>query len=52
LGKYKDALKDFQAVAKIAPNDLECVKKLKACEKAIRTISFAKALEVEVVIFL
>jgi len=47
LGKYKEALKDFQAVAKIVPHDNDAVNKLKACEKAIRAISFAKAIESE-----
>ena len=47
LGKYKEALKDFQSVARIVPKDPDAIKKLKSCEKAVKAIAFSKALEVD-----
>lgn len=44
LGKSKLALKDFKAVAKIAPTDADAQKKLKLCEKVIKAEAFAAAI--------
>jgi hypothetical protein len=45
LGRSKEAKKDFEAVIKIAPNDVDASKKLKACKQAIREEAFLKAIE-------
>ena len=47
LGKLKESLKDFKAVVKIVPKDQDALKKVKACEKAIREKAFNEAIEVE-----
>ena len=44
LGKLKAAMKDFQAVTKIAPKDQDAKTKLKACEKALMQEAFSKAI--------
>jgi len=47
LGKLKAAMKDFQAVTKIAPKDHDAKNNLKACEKALLQEAFLKAIESE-----
>ncbi|KAJ4836831.1 Serine/threonine-protein phosphatase 5 [Turnera subulata] len=46
MGKFKDALKDFQQVKKISPNDPDATKKLKECEKAVMKLKFEEAIAV------
>jgi serine/threonine-protein phosphatase 5 len=47
MGKLKEAKADFKAVVKIVPTDTESVKKVKACDKALRERALAEALETE-----
>ena len=47
IGKLKEALKDFKTVVKIVPNDKDALKKMKACEKAVRDEAFRKAIYTE-----
>ncbi|XP_060958141.1 serine/threonine-protein phosphatase 5 isoform X3 [Cannabis sativa] len=44
MGKFKEALKDFQQVKRICPNDPDATKKLKECEKAVMKIKFEEAI--------
>ncbi|XWS30067.1 hypothetical protein CRYUN_Cryun24cG0086400 [Craigia yunnanensis] len=46
MGKFKEALKDFQQVKKICPNDPDATKKLKECEKAVMKLKFEEAISV------
>ncbi|KAF9589155.1 hypothetical protein IFM89_019471, partial [Coptis chinensis] len=46
MGKFKDALKDFQQVKRICPNDPDAAKKLKECEKAVMKLKFEEAIAV------
>ncbi|KAF5949492.1 hypothetical protein HYC85_011485 [Camellia sinensis] len=46
MGKFKEALKDFQQVKKICPNDLDATKKLKECEKSVMKLKFEEAIAV------
>ncbi|TVU17044.1 hypothetical protein EJB05_33054 [Eragrostis curvula] len=46
MGKFKDALKDFQQVKRICPNDPDATRKLKECEKAVQKIRFEEAISV------
>ncbi|KAK3007389.1 hypothetical protein RJ639_016090 [Escallonia herrerae] len=46
MGKFRDALKDFQMVKKICPNDPDAAKKLKECEKAVMKLKFEEAIAV------
>ncbi|KAL5232131.1 hypothetical protein ABZP36_030907 [Zizania latifolia] len=46
MGKFKEALKDFQQVKRICPNDLDATRKLKECEKAVQKIRFEEAIAV------
>ncbi|EEP79524.1 serine/threonine-protein phosphatase 5 [Uncinocarpus reesii 1704] len=43
---YREALRDFKAVVKKAPNDRDAKLKLAECEKLVRRIEFEKAIEV------
>lgn len=45
LGRYKDARKDYATIVKLLPADKDSALKLKECEKRIREIAFAKAIE-------
>ncbi|KAL5731832.1 protein-serine/threonine phosphatase [Ranunculus cassubicifolius] len=47
MGKFKEALKDFQQVKKISPNDPDAAKKLKECEKAVMKLKFEEAIAVD-----
>ncbi|KAL3502844.1 hypothetical protein ACH5RR_037293 [Cinchona calisaya] len=46
MGKFKEALKDFQQVKKLCPNDQDATKKLKDCEKAVMKLKFEEAISV------
>lgn len=46
MGKFKEALKDFQQVKKICPNDPDATRKLKECEKAVQKLRFEEAISV------
>ncbi|KAJ0740051.1 Serine/threonine-protein phosphatase 5 [Helianthus annuus] len=46
MGKFKEALKDFQQVKRISPNDPDASKKLKECEKAVMKLKFEEAISV------
>lgn len=46
MGKFKEALKDFQQVKRICPNDPDATRKLKECEKAVQKIRFEEAISV------
>ncbi|TYK21148.1 serine/threonine-protein phosphatase 5 [Cucumis melo var. makuwa] len=46
MGKLKEALKDFQQLKKICPNDPDAAKKLKECEKAVMKLKFEEAISV------
>ena len=45
LGKYRLALRDFKAVCKLRPSDRDARTKLKECEKAVKQLAFASAIE-------
>ncbi|KAF3795044.1 Serine/threonine-protein phosphatase 5 [Nymphaea thermarum] len=47
MGKFKEALKDFQQVKRIRPNDPDATKKLKECEKAVMKLKFEEAIAVK-----
>lgn len=44
MGKFKEALKDFQQVKRLCPNDPDAAKKLKECEKAVMKLKFEEAI--------
>ncbi|CAM8949837.1 unnamed protein product [Rhodiola kirilowii] len=44
MGKFKEALKDFQQVKRLSPNDPYAAKKLKECEKAVMKLKFEEAI--------
>ncbi|KAE8718491.1 Serine/threonine-protein phosphatase 5 [Hibiscus syriacus] len=46
MGKFKEALKDFQEVKRICPNDPDATKRLKECEKAVMKLKFEEAISV------
>ncbi|XP_027061678.2 serine/threonine-protein phosphatase 5 isoform X2 [Coffea arabica] len=46
MAKFKEALKDFQQVKKLCPNDPDASKKLKECEKAVMKLKFEEAISV------
>jgi serine/threonine-protein phosphatase 5 len=45
LLKFKDAMKDFQAVLKICPADVEAQARLKECKKQVQYAAFAAAID-------
>lgn len=45
LCKYKEAKKDYTLIVKMLPGDKNAALKLKECDKRIREIAFAKAIE-------
>ncbi|KAJ0113790.1 hypothetical protein Patl1_02634 [Pistacia atlantica] len=46
MGKFKEALKDFQQVKKLCPNDPDAARKVKECEKAVKKLKFEEAIAV------
>lgn len=47
VGKFKQALKDFEAVVKVRPRDKDALTKYTECNKVVRQIAFEKAIAVE-----
>ena len=47
LGKFKLALKDFEAVKRAKPRDRDAVAKYTECSKIVKQQAFAKAIAVE-----
>ena len=47
LGKFKLALKDFEAVKRAKPKDSDAITKYNECNKIVRQKAFAKAIAVE-----
>ena len=47
LGKFKLALKDFEAVKKVRPRDKDAITKYTACNKVMRQMAFERAIAVE-----
>ena len=47
LGKFKLALKDFEAVKRVRPRDKDALAKYTECNKVVRQIAFEKAIAVE-----
>lgn len=47
LGKFKQALSDYQTVATVRPNDAEAKRKAVECNKIVKKIAFEKAISVE-----
>ncbi|KAI9203900.1 Metallo-dependent phosphatase-like protein [Polychytrium aggregatum] len=47
LNKFKEAVKDFRAVVKVAPKDADAKQKLTECEKELRRQEFEKAIMVD-----
>ena len=47
LGKFKLALKDFEAVKRAKPKDSDAITKYNECNKIVRQRAFAKAIAVE-----
>ena len=47
LGKFKQALKDFEAVKKARPQDKDALSKYTECNRIVRQLAFEKAISVE-----
>lgn len=47
LGKFKLALKDYEAVMKARPNDKDAKAKFTECNKIVKKLAFEKAIAVE-----
>ena len=47
LGKYKLALRDYERVCKVRPNDKDAKQKFTECRKIVQQIAFNKAIAVE-----
>ncbi len=47
LGKHKIALKDYERVHKVRPNDKDAKAKFDNCRKVVQQIAFQKAIAVE-----
>ena len=47
LGKFKLALKDFEAVKKAKPRDPDAIAKFNACNKIVTQQAFERAIAVE-----
>lgn len=47
LGKFKLALKDYEYVVKVRPDDKDAQQKYKECEKILKRIAFEKAIAVD-----
>ena len=47
LGKFKLALKDFDSVTKICPNDKDAKMKYSECNKIVMRLAFEKAIAVD-----
>jgi len=47
LGKFKLALRDYERVSKVRPNDKEAKAKYTECKKIVQQIAFNKAISIE-----
>ena len=47
LGKFKLALRDYERVSKVRPNDKDAKAKFTECRKVVQQIAFNKAIAVE-----
>lgn len=47
LGKFKEALRDYEYVTKARPNDKDAKMKYTECNKIVKKIAFEKAISVE-----
>ena len=47
LGKYKEALKDFEYIMKVKPNDKDARMKYDSCSKIVRRLAFEKAISID-----
>lgn len=47
LGKFKEALRDFEYVTKVKPNDKDAKLKFTECSKIVRKLAFEKAIAVD-----
>lgn len=47
LGKFRQALKDFETVVKVSPKDQDAKQKLNECAKIVKRIAFEKAIAVD-----
>lgn len=47
LGKFKLALKDYDAVRKARPSDKDAKRKFEECQKIVKRIAFEKAISVD-----
>lgn len=47
LGRFKQALKDFETVVRFRPTDQDAKKKVTECGKIVKQIAFAKAIAVD-----
>ncbi|CAH1995895.1 unnamed protein product [Acanthoscelides obtectus] len=47
LGKFKEALKNYEYVTKVRPNDKDARAKYTECNKVVKKIAFEKAISVE-----
>ena len=47
LGKYKLALRDYERVSKVRPNDKDAKAKFTECRKILQQIAFNKAIAVD-----
>lgn len=47
LGKFKEALRDFEYVTKVRPNNKDAKLKYNECNKIVKKIAFEKAIAVE-----
>ena len=47
LGKFKLALKDFEAVKRARPRDTDAMSKYTECDKVVKQQAFARAIAVE-----
>lgn len=47
MGKFKEALRDYEYVTKARPNDKDAKLKYTECNKVVKKIAFEKAISVE-----
>ncbi|XP_025423474.1 serine/threonine-protein phosphatase 5 [Sipha flava] len=47
LGKFKEALRDYEVVVKALPNDKDANRKYTECNKMVKRLAFEKAISVE-----
>ncbi|KAI1285321.1 Serine/threonine-protein phosphatase 5 [Halotydeus destructor] len=47
MGKFKEALKDFETVVKVRPKDPDAKSKFQECNKIVKRIAFEKAISVD-----